>query len=75
MSNNAADTPKGYTPPKDRPTPRRGQEKAQAVRRANRRAQIQWAAVVVAIIAISGLLLLIGGDGAANGFGIGGHSG
>lgn len=62
MSDDTAADP-GYTPPKDRPTPRRGQVKAEELKRANRRARIQWAIVVVAILIASGLLLLIGGDG------------
>ncbi len=41
--------------------------RARELKRANRRARIQWAIVVAVIVIASGLLLLIGGDGVITG--------
>ncbi len=66
----------GYTPPKDRPTPRRNAHSATRTRRQAQQARFQWISVAAVLIGVVALVVIFGGDG--GGFTtapIGGHGG
>jgi hypothetical protein len=57
-------TPRSYTPPKGRPTPKRSQQKLEKLEEVGRDARLQWAVVaLIGLVAIVGLFVFFGDSG------------
>lgn len=54
---------RAVTPPKGRPTPRRGQQQRVTARRTSRRSQLQWAMVAIVVLAVVAAVAVLGGGG------------
>ena len=75
MASNSSQRQKSYTPPKSRPTRSQAELERQALARANRQVNLQWAAVIIVGIVLIGLVFVFGSGtgGDLNHVPVGGH--
>jgi hypothetical protein len=66
MTSNSSPRPKSYTPPKAKQTPSKAELERQALARANRQANLQWAAAIIVGLVILGLVFVFGSGTGGN---------